>query len=51
MCQVFIEVLIDFEGVLVVVLYDCYLICFIIDDFYLVYDKKVELFDGDLEDY
>ncbi|HCB5796099.1 TPA: ABC transporter ATP-binding protein [Salmonella enterica subsp. enterica serovar Typhi] len=45
------EALIDFEGALVVVSHDRHLIRSTTDDLYLVHDKKVEPFDGDLEDY
>lgn len=51
MRQALTEALIDFEGALVVVSHDRHLIRSTTDDLYLVHDKKVEPFDGDLEDY
>ncbi|MEE3652404.1 MULTISPECIES: ABC transporter ATP-binding protein [unclassified Brenneria] len=51
MRQALTEALIDFEGALVVVSHDRHLIRSTTDDLYLVHDRKVEPFDGDLEDY
>lgn len=51
MRQALTEALIDFEGALVVVSHDRHLIRSITGDLYLVHDRKVEPFDGDLEDY
>ncbi|HCL5263806.1 TPA: ABC transporter ATP-binding protein [Salmonella enterica] len=51
MRQALTEALIDFDGALVVVSHDRHLIRSTTDDLYLVHDKKVEPFDGDLEDY
>ncbi|WP_146634196.1 ATP-binding cassette domain-containing protein, partial [Salmonella enterica] len=51
MRQALTEALIDFEGALVVVSHDRHLIRSTTDDLYLVHDKKVEPFDGNLEDY
>lgn len=51
MRQALTEALIDFEGALVVVSHDRLLIRSTTDDLYLVHDRKVEPFDGDLEDY
>lgn len=45
------EALIEFEGALVVVSHDRHLLRSTTDDLYLVHDRKVEPFDGDLEDY
>ncbi|TEW43762.1 ABC transporter ATP-binding protein [Psychromonas algicola] len=41
----------DFEGAMVVVSHDRHLLRTTIDDLYLVHDKKVEPFVGDLDDY
>ena len=41
----------DFEGAMVVVSHDRHLLRTTIDDLYLVHDKKVEPFAGDLDDY
>lgn len=41
----------DFEGALVVVSHDRYLLRSVTDEFWLVADQHVGLFDGDLEDY
>ncbi|WP_159566981.1 ABC transporter ATP-binding protein [Budvicia diplopodorum] len=51
MRQALTEALIDFEGALVVVSHDRHLLRSTTDELYLVHDKKVEPFDGDLEDY
>ncbi|MGG7448235.1 ABC transporter ATP-binding protein [Kosakonia oryzendophytica] len=51
MRQALTEALIEFEGALVVVSHDRHLIRSTTDDLYLVYDGKVEPFEGDLEDY
>lgn len=51
MRQALTEALIEFEGALVVVSHDRHLIRSTTDDLYLVHDRKVEPFDGDLEDY
>ncbi|WP_291970975.1 ABC transporter ATP-binding protein [Candidatus Symbiopectobacterium sp.] len=51
MRQALTEALIDFEGALVVISHDRHLIRSTTDDLYLVHDRKVEPFDGDLEDY
>jgi ATP-binding cassette subfamily F protein 3 len=41
----------DFEGALVVVSHDRYLLRTVTDDFWLVADGKADSFNGDLEDY
>lgn len=51
MRQALTEALIDFEGALVVVSHDRHLLRSTTDEFYLVHDKLVEPFDGDLDDY
>ncbi|MDR0806453.1 MAG: ABC transporter ATP-binding protein [Enterobacteriaceae bacterium] len=51
MRQALTEALIDFDGALVVVSHDRHLLRSTTDELYLVHDKKVEPFDGDLEDY
>lgn len=51
MRQALTEALIDFEGALIIVSHDRHLLRSTTDEFYLVHDKKVEAFDGDLEDY
>ncbi|MFC3393987.1 ABC transporter ATP-binding protein [Brenneria rubrifaciens] len=51
MRQALTEALIDFEGALVVVSHDRHLLRSTTDDLYLVHDRQVEHFDGDLEDY
>ena len=51
MRQALTEALIEFEGALVVVSHDRHLLRSTTDDLYLVHDRKVEPFDGDLEDY
>ncbi|MGK3142397.1 ABC transporter ATP-binding protein [Pantoea sp. C2G6] len=51
MRQALTEALIDFEGALVVVSHDRHLLRATTDDLYLVHDGKVDVFEGDLEDY
>ena len=51
MRQALTEALIDFEGALIIVSHDRHLLRSTTDEFYLVHDKKVEAFNGDLEDY
>lgn len=51
MRQALTKSLIDFEGALVLVSHDRYLLRSVTDEFYLVDDKKVRPFDGDLADY
>ncbi|QKJ85344.1 Glutathione-regulated potassium-efflux system ATP-binding protein [Paramixta manurensis] len=51
MRQALTEALIDFEGALVVVSHDRHLLRSTTDDLYLVHDGKVDVFEGDLEDY
>ncbi len=51
MRQALTEALMDYEGSLVVVSHDRHLLRNTVSEFYLVHDKKVEAFDGDLEDY
>ena len=51
MRQALTEALVDYEGSLVVVSHDRYLLRNTVEEFYLVHDKKVEEFKGDLEDY
>ncbi|RIY39981.1 ATP-binding cassette domain-containing protein [Psittacicella hinzii] len=41
----------EFEGSLIVVSHDRFLLQAVVEDFYLVHDHKVEEFKGDLEDY
>jgi ATP-binding cassette subfamily F protein 3 len=41
----------EFEGAMVVVSHDRHLLRTTTDELYLVHDKKVELFKGDLDDY
>jgi ATP-binding cassette subfamily F protein 3 len=41
----------DYEGALVLVAHDRYLLKATVDEFYLVNDGKVEKFNGDLDDY
>lgn len=40
-----------FEGAMVIVSHDRHLLRTTTDDLYLVHDKRVEVFDGDLDDY
>ncbi|KAA5966168.1 ABC transporter ATP-binding protein [Pantoea sp. M_9] len=51
MRQALTEALIDFEGALVVVSHDRHLMRSTTDDLYLVHDRKVDVFAGDLDDY
>ena len=51
MRQALTEALVDYEGSLVVVSHDRHLLRNTVEEFYLVHDKKVEEFKGDLEDY
>ncbi len=51
MRQALTEALIDFEGALVVVSHDRHLLRSTTDDLYLVHDGKVDVFNGDLDDY
>ncbi|OOF44808.1 ABC transporter ATP-binding protein [Rodentibacter trehalosifermentans] len=51
MRQALTEALVDYEGSLVVVSHDRHLLRNTVDEFYLVHDKQVDEFKGDLEDY
>ena len=51
MRQALTEALVDYEGSLVVVSHDRHLLRNTVEEFYLVHDKKVKEFKGDLEDY
>lgn len=51
MRQALTEALVDYQGSLVVVSHDRHLLRNTVEEFYLVHDKKVEQFSGDLEDY
>ncbi|MDG2943381.1 ABC transporter ATP-binding protein [Exercitatus varius] len=51
MRQALTEALVDYRGSLVVVSHDRHLLRNTVEEFYLVHDKQVEAFDGDLEDY
>lgn len=51
MRQALTEALVDYEGSLVVVSHDRHLLRNTVEEFYLVYDKQVEEFKGDLDDY
>ncbi|MDP9500119.1 ABC transporter ATP-binding protein [Bisgaard Taxon 45] len=51
MRQALTEALVDYQGSLVVVSHDRHLLRNTVEEFYLVHDKKVEPFNGDLEDY
>ncbi len=51
MRQALTEALVDFQGALVIVSHDRHLLRSTVDEFYLVHDKKVEEFLGDIEDY
>lgn len=51
MRQALTEALVDYEGSLVVVSHDRHLLRNTVDEFYLVHDKQVEPFKGDLDDY
>lgn len=51
MRQALTEALVDYQGSLVVVSHDRHLLRNTVEEFYLVHDKQVEPFAGDLEDY
>ncbi|STO54932.1 ABC transporter ATP-binding protein [Canicola haemoglobinophilus] len=51
MRQALTEALVDYQGSLVVVSHDRHLLRNTVEEFYLVHDKQVEEFKGDLEDY
>lgn len=51
MRQALTEALVDYQGSLVVVSHDWHLLRNTVEEFYLVHDKQVEEFNGDLEDY
>ncbi|MDO4431642.1 MAG: ABC transporter ATP-binding protein, partial [Lonepinella koalarum] len=51
MRQALTEALVDYQGSLVVVSHDRHLLRNTVDEFYLVHNKQVEEFHGDLEDY
>lgn len=51
MRQALTEALVDYQGSLVVVSHDRHLLRNTVDTFYLVHDKQVEEFTGDLDDY
>lgn len=51
MRQALTEALVDYQGSLVIVSHDRHLLRNTVDEFYLVHDKQVEEFKGDLEDY
>ena len=51
MRQALTEALVDYEGSLVVVSHDRHLLRNTVEAFYLVHDKQVEEFKGDLDDY
>ena len=51
MRQALTEALVDYQGSLVVVSHDRHLLRNTVEEFYLVHDKQVEEFNGDLEDY
>lgn len=51
MRQALTEALVDYEGSLVVVSHDRHLLRNTVEEFYLVHDKQVEKFKGDLDDY
>ncbi|MDU8925032.1 ABC transporter ATP-binding protein [Pasteurellaceae bacterium LIM206] len=51
MRQALTEALVDYQGSLVVVSHDRHLLRNTVEEFYLVHDKKVEPFKGDLDDY
>lgn len=50
-CEVLIEVLNDYIGVVVLVSYDMYLLLLVVDWLWLVDQGVVELWQGDLDDY
>lgn len=51
MRQALTEALVDYQGSLVVVSHDRYLLRSTVEQFYLVHNRKVEEFKGDLLDY
>ena len=51
MRQALTEALVDYQGSLVLVSHDRHLLRNTVDEFYLVHDKQVEEFKGDLVDY
>ncbi|HDL4688512.1 TPA: ABC transporter ATP-binding protein [Mannheimia haemolytica] len=51
MRQVLVDALTYYEGSLVVVSHDRHLLRSTVNEFYLVHDRKVEKFKGDLDDY
>ena len=51
MRQALTEALVDYQGSLVLVSHDRHLLRNTVDEFYLVHDKQVEEFKGDLADY
>ncbi|WP_032093282.1 ABC transporter ATP-binding protein [Necropsobacter rosorum] len=51
MRQALTEALVDYQGSLVVVSHDRHLLRNTVEEFYLVHDKQVEEFKGDLADY
>ncbi|PJG85498.1 ABC transporter ATP-binding protein [Conservatibacter flavescens] len=51
MRQALTEALVDYQGSLVIVSHDRHLLRNTVDEFYLVHDKQVEEFKGDLDDY
>ena len=51
MRQALTEALVDYQGSLVVVSHDRHLLRNTVEEFYLVHDKQVEEFKGDLDDY
>ena len=51
MRQALTEALVDYQGSLVVVSHDRHLLRNTVEEFYLVHDKQVEEFNGDLDDY
>lgn len=51
MRQALTEALIDYQGSLIVVSHDRHLLRNTVEEFYLVHNKQVEEFTGDLEDY
>ena len=51
MRQALTEALVDYQGSLVVVSHDRHLLRNTVEEFYLVHDKQVEEFHGDLDDY
>ncbi len=51
MRQALTEALVDYQGSLVVVSHDRHLLRNTVEEFYLVHDKQVEEFNGDLDNY